>query len=139
MIESGSTMTWEAWDAQFKKNLTWNHAWGAAPANILSRYVLGVRPLEPGYRKILVAPQTGALRWVRGKVPTAIGPVEVDVINAPVFRLALALPSGGQTTAVVPRRKSGEVLLDGNPAPVSVKEFGLSVEVPSGRHVIESR
>jgi hypothetical protein len=52
MIESGSTMTWEAWDAQAKNNLTWNHAWGAAPANILSRYVLGVRPVEPGYKKL---------------------------------------------------------------------------------------
>ena len=139
MIESGSTMTWEAWDAQFKKNLTWNHAWGAAPANLLSRYVLGVRPLEPGYRKILIAPQPGRLQWIRGKVPTAVGTVQVDVINAPVFRLTLDLPSGGKTTAVVPARKAGEVLLDGTPAPVSARESGFSVEVPSGRHVIESR
>ena len=56
MIASGSTMTWEAWDSSVKPNLTWNHAWGAAPANIISRYVLGIRPLEPGFAKILVAP-----------------------------------------------------------------------------------
>ena len=62
------TMTTEAWDVEFKKNLTWNHALGAAPANIISRFVLGVRPLEPGYARILIAPQPGTLKWVRGKV-----------------------------------------------------------------------
>jgi len=61
MLDAGSTMTWEAWDPSVKPNLTWNHAWGAAPANILSRHVLGVRPLDPGYARILVAPQPGDL------------------------------------------------------------------------------
>src|SRR5439155_19763851 len=45
MLAVGSTITTEAWDEKFKPNLDWNHAWGAAPANIIPRYVLGVRPL----------------------------------------------------------------------------------------------
>ncbi|NLE38892.1 MAG: alpha-L-rhamnosidase, partial [Pirellulaceae bacterium] len=57
MLRVGSTMTLEAWDDRFKPNQDWNHPWGAAPANIVARYVLGVRPLEPGFRKVLIRPQ----------------------------------------------------------------------------------
>lgn len=132
MIESGSTMTWEAWDAEFKKNLTWNHAWGAVPANILSRYVLGVRPLAPGYSKVLIAPQPGALAWVRGKVPTAVGPVTLKIANAETFRLEVELPANARAAVILPPRKQNELLLDGRPVAVNV-------EVPSGWHVLESR
>ena len=88
MIELGSTMTLEAWDADFKKNLTWNHAWGSAPANILARFVLGVRPLAPGYAEMLIAPQLGTLKWVRGQVPTALGPVTVNATTMTCSRLS---------------------------------------------------
>jgi alpha-L-rhamnosidase len=41
MVESGTTITWEAWDMKYKPNQDWNHAWGAAPANLLPRFILG--------------------------------------------------------------------------------------------------
>jgi hypothetical protein len=47
MIAAGATMTMEAWDVSLKSNLDWNHAWGAAPANIVGRDVLGVTPASP--------------------------------------------------------------------------------------------
>lgn len=28
MVESGTTITWEAWDQKYKPNQDWNHAWG---------------------------------------------------------------------------------------------------------------
>jgi len=30
----GTTIALEAWDMKYKPNLDWNHAWGAAPANV---------------------------------------------------------------------------------------------------------
>ncbi len=80
MLRQGATITWEAWDNRFKPNQDWNHAWGAAPANIIPRYVLGVRPLTPGYSKVLIAPQPGPLRELHGIVPTIRGPIRVDAI-----------------------------------------------------------
>lgn len=139
MIDSGSTMTWEAWDVQFKKNLTWNHAWGAAPANILSRFVLGVRPLEPGYAKLLIAPQPGALAWVRGKVPTAIGPVILKIENGATFKLDMDLPPKAHTTVALPLRSHHQLWLDGKLVEATAAERTLTVEVLSGRHVVESR
>lgn len=78
MIRVGSTMTLEAWDLKYKNNLDWNHAWGAAPANILSRFVLGVQPLEPGFTNIRICPRPGSLKQVSGKVPTPRGPIFVS-------------------------------------------------------------
>ena len=78
MMRVGSTITLEAWDAKYKPNLDWNHAWGAAPANIIPRYVLGVRPLEAGYGKILIDPQLEPLQHIEGVVPTIRGAVSVS-------------------------------------------------------------
>ena len=52
MVESGATITWEAWDHKYKPNQDWNHAWGAAPANLLPRYLLGAASATPGWAKI---------------------------------------------------------------------------------------
>ena len=78
MIDFGSTITMEAWNVETKPNLDLNHAWGAVPLNIISRYVLGVTPLEPGFRRILVKPDLGDLTRVRGVVPTASGKVRIE-------------------------------------------------------------
>jgi len=75
MIACGSTMTLEAWDWKYKNNLDWNHAWGAAPANIIPRYLMGIRPLAPGYAKVLIKPQPGSLDWAECTCPTMKGSV----------------------------------------------------------------
>jgi hypothetical protein len=118
MIDLGSTMTLEAWDAKYKPNLTWNHAWGAAPGNMITRYVLGVRPLEPGYKKILIAPRIGSLTFAKGKVPTPLGPVTVSVKKD---WLMIEVPQGAKAQVV---RDD-----DGNPSPV----------VGPGTHVFTSK
>lgn len=57
IYDLGATIAHEAWDPVFKPNEDWNHAWGAAPANIIPRWLMGVRPLDPGFAKFLVNPQ----------------------------------------------------------------------------------
>lgn len=92
MVESGTTITWEAWDQKYKPNQDWNHAWGAAPANLISRYILGVQPLRPGWEEILVKPHPGGLAWAEGVVPTPRGPVHVRWENGDIFQLHVSLP-----------------------------------------------
>ena len=137
MIELGSTMTLEAWNARAKPNLTWNHAWGAAPANIVARYVLGVRPLEPGYARTLVAPQPAGLAFFCGKVPTPKGPIELRW-DAPTRRLELTVPAGTVASLTLPYDASAaSVRVNGEPATVRLVD-GTSVldPLPPGRHVI---
>jgi alpha-L-rhamnosidase len=92
MDDLGATIVMEAWDPSIKSNTTFSHAWGSAPANIVPRFVAGVRPLAPGAREMLVAPQPGPLQWLRSKVPTVRGPVEVALDRRGGFRLAVSLP-----------------------------------------------
>src|SRR3546814_19626828 len=63
MIRAGSTITMEAWDNKYKPNQDWNHARGAVPANIITRKLMGVEPLEPGWVVFRVRPQIGSLAW----------------------------------------------------------------------------
>lgn len=79
MLRAGSTVTMEAWDLRYKFNLDWNHAWGAAPANIIPRFLAGVRPALPGFAEVAIAPQPGRLQNVDATVPTPHGPVRVQI------------------------------------------------------------
>lgn len=54
------------------------HAWaGAAPVMLLSRGVLGIEPLAPGYSECLVAPAPSGIASGYGAVPTPRGLIEV--------------------------------------------------------------
>jgi len=94
MIRCGSTITMEAWDLKYKNNLDWNHAWGAAPANIIPRFVLGVHPLEPGFSKVLIQPQPGLLQHISGTVPTIRGPISVAFeTQASACKMRVVIPA----------------------------------------------
>lgn len=61
---------------QFRHSLC--HGWASGPTWFLSRYVLGIRILEPGCRKLLIKPYLSNLDHVKGKYPTPYGAVEVE-------------------------------------------------------------
>jgi len=113
MMDFGSTTTMEAWAVKYKPNLDLCHAWGTAPLNVISRFVLGVTPMEPGFAKIRVRPQVGSLTRVEGKVPTAKGPVNVRV-------------EGGMLTVDVP-------------APARVEWAGKIHDVAAGHYVFPAK
>ena len=78
MLDQGSTLAMEAWSLAAKPNQDWNHAWGTAALNVMTRYVLGVRPTKPGFGAFEKTPFLGPLRFVEGVVPTVRGPVRVN-------------------------------------------------------------
>lgn len=75
MIRSGSTITLEAWDYEYKINLDWNHAWGAVPANIIPRGLWGIQPKTPGFAIANITPQLSNLKNSEITVPTVRGPI----------------------------------------------------------------
>jgi alpha-L-rhamnosidase len=114
MVDSGTTITWEAWDQRFKPNQDWNHAWGAAPANLLPRFVLGVQPFTPCWSRAMIRPNPGMLKYAEGKVPTPLGPIRIHIENGDIFRLSLLLPSGMRAKVQLPIIKnSAGVYIDG--------------------------
>ena len=53
------------------------HGWASGPTAFLSQTVLGVKPLEPGFKRVRLAPQLGNLKWAEGTYPTPFGPIHV--------------------------------------------------------------
>jgi hypothetical protein len=139
MMNAGSTIALEAWDIAYKPNLDWNHAWGAAPANILPRYVMGVRPLEPGFGKILIRPQVGALEAVEGYVPTVRGTVRVGVrqTSGSSFRAAIEIPFNTTARVELPWAAGVRLTLDGEAVQADVANGRFVVDgVPPGKHTV---
>ena len=91
MISKGATISMEAWDDCFKPNQDWNHAWGAAPANIIPRCIAGIRPIEYGFKKFIFDPHPADLKHFYLKHPTCNGMIEVVYDNG-IFELAI--PNG---------------------------------------------
>ncbi len=143
MIDLGSTMTLEAWDAKFKGNLTWNHAWGTAPANIIARFLVGVRPLSPGFGKILIAPRPGSLKSFEAKVPTARGPVSVNLQSGARLVVEVTLPPNTSARVSLPWKpaaptKKPQVFMDKKLVVATTESGALVVEdVGAGHHTFE--
>jgi len=141
MVESGTTITWEAWDQRYKPNQDWNHAWGAAPANLLPRYVLGVQPLAPGWHRARIRPNPGSLKSAEGKVPTALGAVLIRWESGDTFKLFLTLPPGLSAQVHIPLLKnSSGVFIGGQPAPAHRDgQWWILDEDVTGTVAIEAR
>ena len=82
MMKKGATITPEFWDLTLEEPgrvPDMNHSWSTAPLNMISRWVLGVQPLKPGFENISIAPHPGPLKRLSGKVPTPQGVVCLEM------------------------------------------------------------
>lgn len=141
LYDVGSTITLEAWDNKYKPNQDWNHAWGAAPANLIPRKLMGVEPLEPGFKKIQIKPQPGPLEEASLSLPTIRGNVMVSFNQKPgeCFELNITIPANAVANVFIPwNTQKASVSLDNNP--VKIKKSGnfvLLENVGSGKHYIK--
>lgn len=139
----GTTITLEAWDDRYKPNQDWNHAWGAAPANIIPRGLMGVTPLEPGFGHLRIHPQPGPLEFAALQLPTIRGAVEVCLRQHPGqdFHLTTRLPANvtAQVWITDCGKNGGMALVDGKPAAASRREPGWLIfdRVGSGEHTFQ--
>ncbi len=105
MIRVGSSMTTEAWDEYYKPNLTWNHAWGAAPANIIARELMGIEALAPAFEKFRICPQPGTLEAASLKLPTLHGVITVDLAQTEQgWTMQVSVPGNSEAELWLPKR-----------------------------------
>jgi alpha-L-rhamnosidase len=137
----GSTITLEAWDPSLKPNLDWNHAWGTAPSNIIARRLMGIEPLEPGFKRFRVQPQTASLEKARIRMPTSKGPVLLEIRgkDAASWRAKLSIPAG--TTAEFHVPFPGEVVTEGvgKPSPLPAQDGRKVLGLKSGNWILRMR
>jgi hypothetical protein len=95
MIKVGSTISMEAWDMKYKPNSDWNHAWGAVPANIIPRYLWGIRPKTPGFEIVTIQPQLATLKQSSITVPTVKGKIQAEYkfVNSRLQKYIVEIPA----------------------------------------------
>ena len=92
------------------------HGWSSLPAYFNQRYVLGVRPLEPGFRKAEIKPYCGRYHEASGEVMTPQGKIKISWRR---------MDSGVSLTAEVPEGITAEF--------ASFREFPLTEVICNGR------
>jgi alpha-L-rhamnosidase len=135
MIRSGSTITMEAWDMKYKPNSDWNHAWGAAPANIIPRCLWGIRPGAPGYRVAMIRPQPGDLKISTVKTPTLLGPIrgEYRLVSEKLKTYSIEIPAGMVAEFYIKTASDEAIFINGKKAVPT----GKSIKLNSGKSLVE--
>jgi hypothetical protein len=127
MVNSGTTITWEAWDQKYKPNQDWNHAWGAAPANILPRYVLGAEPLTPGWEVARIEPHPAGLTFAKGHVPTSHGAISISWQYEDDFIINVTLPKNMTAKVSLPAENENQKVFYNGEAIDAIYENGRLV------------
>ena len=137
MIKVGATITMEAWDMKYKPNSDWNHAWGAAPANIIPRYLWGIQPQTPGYEVVSIKPQMSTLKNSSIKVPTIRGEInaEFQQVNNRYSKYIIKLPANMVGEFITGLSPQDVVTVNGKPVNIL---FG-TVRLEPGVNEIEIR
>lgn len=114
MLDQGAPTWWE--QLPLPPGAARCASWSTHPTAFLSRHVLGVTPLEPGWRRFSVRPQPSGLSHARGTVPTPGGDIEIrwetQTPGGPL-RIALTVPPGNEAHVVLPGEQMPRVLAAG--------------------------
>ena len=161
MRDHNATTTMECWSPDELPNLSFSHIWSASPTFVVPWYLAGVRPLSPGWARLRIKPQPGALASFALSMPTVKGAVRVNVtqrhgkgsgVGPPAgsalshFRLEATLPGNVVAELYAPRPPGDStampacLLLNGERTRgrPSARGAHLYVEAgPGGSHVLE--
>lgn len=110
MVDEGATTCWESVTLQHDKDfhdalttytaydsyrISLCHSWASTPIYWLVSRVLGVEPVEPGYRSISFQPsRIAGISVCMGTIPTPYGPIEAGWDDALSDEFTLRLPQG---------------------------------------------
>ena len=105
MLEAGATSFWETpiGATDFGDARSCCHGWSSAHVGFYGQYILGVTPLEPGFRHFAVRPWAGVCDRAEGEVPTPHGMIRVKWEKQADGRLAIDVKAPDGCEAVIGR------------------------------------
>ena len=114
-VKMGATTFWEQWNAITPdgkvRDPSMNHYAYGAVGDFLYRRVLGLEPIEGGYRHFRVKPVPGGgLRWAEGFTGTPYGKIQVrwEIQNG-IFSVTINVPASTTCQLVLPSGKEFEL------------------------------
>lgn len=107
MVDRGATTVWEHWEGiadDGTPSASLNHYSKGAVISFLHTHTAGIRIIEPGYRRFLIAPQPGGgLNWAEAVHDSPYGRIESSWrVDGEVFHLTVTAPPGTTAEVVLP-------------------------------------
>ncbi|MBO9633916.1 MAG: hypothetical protein J7578_12440 [Chitinophagaceae bacterium] len=92
---------------------TVNHAWTGGGLTVLSQYLCGVYPLEPGYKTFQILPHPGSVRSASTTVPSVAGNIKTSFSQGSgAFTLEAMVPAGTEAVIGIPKSKRRTIRLN---------------------------
>jgi len=131
MAESGATTIWERWNSDTEEATksgmnSFNHFTFGSVSEWYFEYLLGIRPLEPGFKVIEIKPHVEAASWAKGSYHSMYGPIRCEWNRENGFTMTVEIPAN--TSAVIELPKGYKV---------DYRELGDSVERVWGGSIIK--
>jgi len=93
---------------------TTNHAWSGGGLTILSQYLCGIAPLEPGYTTFQVIPQPASVEQASARILSVKGEIQSSFIHkAGKFELSVIVPKGTEAVIGIPDKGFSSIDVDG--------------------------
>jgi alpha-L-rhamnosidase len=117
-VTMGATTIWERWDSMLPDGTinpgqmtSFNHYAFGAVAYWMHQIIGGIAPLEPGYSRVLIAPQPGGdIHWARSSLETRHGKIAVSWSRDDdgLIELDVAVPNGVTALVQLPNTPAQE-------------------------------
>ncbi|MDO9153634.1 MAG: alpha-L-rhamnosidase C-terminal domain-containing protein [Paludibacter sp.] len=130
---------------------TVNHAWSGGGLTILSQYVCGLSPVEPGWKTFKVKPQLGSLTYAETSNETVAGKISVKVEKTKSgMTINLRVPYNTHSIVCIPleyklTKMNGKFIYNEKYIPSKVVEFNgnengyNTFKVGAGEYVFRSK
>ncbi len=119
MLKHGATTCMEAWGPDQKWNTSWCHPWSSSPVYLITERVAGLRPAEPGWRRIAFEPKApDSLENFELQLTIPQGPLQLKYTREDGF--ALTTPPGVSVRAELP--EDVKLLVAHAPQPLSPRQ-----------------
>jgi len=154
MVKNGATSMWELWNSDTEppdRMNSRNHFALGSVGEWYYSHLAGIRPLEPGFRKIKISPlPADGLDWVQSTYHSACGPVKSSWSkDGEAFHMDIEIPANTMAEVVIPilspnrqvLTESGNVVTGNEETTdvkgISVKEINdnsIVLEIKSGKY-----
>lgn len=93
---------------------TYNHAWSGGGLTMLSQYLCGIAPIEPGYKKFQIIPQPGNVKQAEAVASSVKGKIKSSFVNEKErFLLNVEIPLNTISIVGIPVKDVKTISLNG--------------------------